>query len=306
MIKILTNDGIEKSAALKLEAMGYQVDESHYDGDGLKEAVQHVDVLTVRSATKVTREIIDAAMKTGKLKLIIRGGVGIDNIDADYARSKGIAVSNTPNASSASVAELVIGHLFSLARHIGIANVTMRNGEWNKKHYQGIELAGKTIGLIGSGRIAQETAKKAGALGMKVIYTNRTGAKDCLSEHEFYALDDLLKQSDFISIHIPFIKGNKPLIGAKEFNLMKDGVYIINTARGGIIEEKALMQAIESGKVAGAALDVFEEEPTANAELWGCAKLSVTPHIGGSTKEAQQRIGDEVAAIIGQFFNKGE
>ena len=304
MIKILTNDGIEKSASEKLKSMGFAVDENHLEKEDLKSAVQHIDVLTVRSASKVTKEIIDAAMITGKLKLIIRGGVGIDNIDADYARKNGIIVANTPNASSASVAEIVIGHMFSMARYIGISNVTMRKGEWNKKQYEGIELAGKTLGLIGSGRIAQETARIANAIGMKIIYTNRTGAKECLLNYSYYDLPDLLKKSDFISLHIPFSKGEKPLIGAKELAEMKDGVFIINTARGGIVDERALLAAIESGKVAGAAIDVFEEEPTTNADLCACSRVSVTPHIGGSTKEAQERIGDEVVAIIGRFFNK--
>lgn len=304
MIKILANDGIGKSAAGKLEEMGYKVDESHFEMEELKEAVRHIDVLTVRSATKVTKDIIDAAKETGNLKLIIRGGVGTDNIDSDYAHENGIVVANTPNASSASVAELVIGHMFSLARSIGISNVTMRKGEWNKKQYMGIEIAGKTLGLIGSGRIAQETAKKASALGMKVIYTNRTGEKDCFSEYNYCELHDLFKESDFISLHMPFKKGSKPLISAEEFALMKEGVFIINTARGGIIDEKALLEAIKSCKVSGAALDVFEEEPRINEELCACPKVSVTPHIGGSTIEAQERIGGEVVSIIDRFFNK--
>jgi D-3-phosphoglycerate dehydrogenase len=302
MIRILTNDGIEKSAAEKLARMGYEVVEKHADQEALKDMVQTIDVLTVRSATKVTKEIIDAARITGRLKLIIRGGVGIDNIDAVYARQHGIVVANTPNANSASVAELVMGHLFSLARHIGISNVTMRNGEWNKKQYMGIEIGGKTLGLIGSGRIAQETAKRADALGMTIIYTNRTGPKECFSTYKYYDLPELLKQSDFISIHMPFVKGMAPLIGTEEFELMKDGVFIVNTARGGIINEKALLKAIDSGKVAGAALDVFEEEPTTNKDLCACAKISMTPHIGGATKEAQERIGTEVVSIIEAFF----
>ncbi len=302
MVNILANDGIEKKAGAKLMAMGCEVDERHFEKEELKEAVKSVDVLTVRSASKITREIIDAAMITGRLKLIIRGGVGIDNIDAEYARKMGITVANTPKASSASVAELVIGHMFSMARHIGISNVTMRNGEWNKKQYQGIEIAGKTLGLIGSGRIAQETAKKANALGMKVIYTNRTGPKEGFSDYSYCGLEDLFKESDFISIHVPFTKGDKSLIGAEEFALMKEGVFIINTARGGVINEKALLDALKSGKVAGAAIDVFEQEPTINEELCACANISVTPHIGGATIEAQERIGDEVVAIIGKFF----
>lgn len=304
MIRILANDGIEKNAAEVLRRRGFEVNVNHYEKEELKKALEIVDILIVRSATKVTKDIIDAAAAAGKLKLIIRGGVGIDNIDAEYARQNGISVVNTPNASSTSVAELTIGHMFSLARNIGIANVTMREGNWNKKEYEGIELKGKTLGLVGFGRIAQETARIAAALGMNVIYTNRTGEKKDVAGYKYKDMDQLLKESDFISFHIPFSKGDGPLIGAREFALMKDGVFLINTARGGILSENDLLEAIRSGKVGGAAIDVFEEEPTHNAELCRCSRISVTPHIGGSTREAQERIGDEVVAIIDAFAEK--
>ncbi len=290
MIRILTNDGIEKSAYDKLANGGFEVVNLHYDSEELKVKIQDIDVLTVRSATKVTKDIIDAALITGKLKLIIRGGVGIDNIDAIYANKNGITVANTPNASSSSVAELVIGHMFSLARYIGISNVTMRNGEWNKKKYLGTEISGKTLGLIGYGRIAQETARMAIALGMKVIYTNQSGVTKSKLDCEYCDIAKLLGKSDFISLHIPFNEGCKPVI--------------INTARGGLISETALLEALVSGKVAGAALDVFEEEPTNNKDLIACPNVSVTPHIGGSTKEAQERIGDEIVNIINKYFEK--
>jgi D-3-phosphoglycerate dehydrogenase len=304
MIRILTNDGIEKSAYDKLANGGFEVVNLHYDSEELKVKIQDIDVLTVRSATKVTKDIIDAALITGKLKLIIRGGVGIDNIDAIYANKNGITVANTPNASSSSVAELVIGHMFSLARYIGISNVTMRNGEWNKKKYLGTEISGKTLGLIGYGRIAQETARMAIALGMKVIYTNQSGVTKSKLDCEYCDIAKLLGKSDFISLHIPFNEGCKPVISTEEVALMKDGVYIINTARGGLISETALLEALVSGKVAGAALDVFEEEPTNNKDLIACPNVSVTPHIGGSTKEAQERIGDEIVNIINKYFEK--
>lgn len=301
MIRIHANDGIEKSAANDLKSRGFEIDERHFEKDDLKKVIQTIDVLIVRSATKVTKDLIDAARETGQLKLIIRGGVGIDNIDVEYACQNGIKVANTPNSSSVSVAELAIGHMFSLARNIGIANVTMREGKWNKKEYEGIELKGKTLGLIGFGRVAQETARIASALGMNVIYTNRSGKADAAAGYERKDMEQLLKESDFISLHIPFAKGDKPLIGANEFELMKGGAFLINTSRGGIISEKDLLEAVNSGKIGGAAIDVFEEEPTHFIELCRCDRISVTPHIGGSTKEAQERIGNEIVSIINEF-----
>lgn len=302
MKRILVTDGMEKSAVDKLKSYGYEVVEQFYEPEELGRQLQNFDAVVVRSATKVRQPIIDAAMETGRLKLIIRGGVGVDNIDVDYARSKGITVANTPNASSASVAELAIGHMFCLARYIHIANHTMRLGKWNKKQYEGIELAGKTLGLIGFGRIARETAKRAHALGMKVVYTNRSGVKEGFDDYKYLPMDELLAVSDFISIHIPGSKDKKPLIGEAEFAKMKDGVFIINTARGGVVCENALLAALDSGKVAGAALDVFEEEPTKNERIYTHEKISLTPHIGASTIEAQERIGEEVVQIILNHF----
>lgn len=304
MYRVLATDGMAKSAVAKLQEMGYEVVQEFYEPDVLAEKVKEFDVLVVRSATKVRVPVIDAAAEAGRLKIIIRGGVGVDNIDVDYARSKGIAVANTPNASSASVAELAIGHMFSLARYIGIANVTMREGKWEKKAYKGIELAGKTLGIIGIGRIAKEMAKKATALGMHVIYTNRSGPKPENSAYERVEMDELLAKSDFITLHLPVEKGAPPLIDAEKIGKMKDGVFFINTARGALVDEDALCDALDSGKIAGAGIDVYQEEPTKNQRLIQHPKVSVTPHVGGSTKEAQNRIGEEIIQHIIATFGE--
>ena len=299
MIRVLTNDGLQQGAIEKLNSLGFEVVNNHYDKDVLGATLKEFDVLVIRSATKVTADILDQA-KGGKLKLIIRAGVGIDNIDVAHAKEVGVVVKNTPNASSDSVAELALGHMFALARFIAISNCTMRNGEWNKKKYEGIELGGKTLGIVGMGRIGRSLAKKAEALGMKVIYNDMFGKQENLS-YDFFEFDDLLKSSDFISLHVPYDKEKGSLIGKAQFDLMKDGVYLINCARGKVVEEAALLEALDNGKVAGAGIDVFEQEPTKNEILVNHPKVSVTPHIGAATKEAQERIGEEVVTTIAEF-----
>lgn len=302
-LKILANDGMDKSAVDALVAQGHLVDTTHYDGEALVEQLRDSDVVVIRSATKIRKDLIDQ-VKDSRLKLMIRAGVGIDNIDHEYAAEHGFTVKNTPNSSSAAVAELAIGHMFSLARFIHISNVTMRNGEWNKNKYSGIELNSKTLGLIGMGRISYEVAIRAKALGMKVIYTNRSGRVSAYDgQFEYYELNDLLKMADFISLHIPFDKKTGATIKKEQFDLMKDGVYLINTARGGVVCEADLLDALNSGKVAGAGIDVFEEEPTKNQALIDHPRVSATPHIGASTSEAQERIGDETIAVIRAHFN---
>ena len=298
MLKILVTDGMDEEAVRQLKDMGYEVVEQFFETEELKEQIKKFNVIIVRSATKIRKEIIDSAVETGNLRLIIRGGVGLDNIDVTYAKSKEIEVKNTPEANSLAVAELALGHMFSLARFIGISNVTMREEKWNKKKYTGIELCGKTLGIIGFGRIGKELAKKAYALGMRIIYNDILGSIAEMSEYTFVSLDELLANSDFISLHVPGNKDKSPLIGKSEFSKMKDGIYLINCARGSVIDEKALLEALNSGKVAGAGLDVFAEEPTSNFDLVKHEKVSVTPHIGGSTKEAQKRIGAEIVSII--------
>ncbi len=301
MKKILVTDGMEKEALASLRAKGYEVTEKFLEPEDLANHIGAFDAIVVRSATKVRQPIIDEAKK-GNLKLIIRGGVGVDNIDVAYAEANGIAVRNTPRASTASVAELALAHMFSLARFVGISNYTMRCGEWNKKKYEGVELAGKTLGIIGFGRIGRELASKAHALGMKIVATDVMKVENAPDYAEITTFEDVLKKADFISLHVPMPKDKKPVITAKEIALMKDGAFIINAARGGIIDEEALCDALDSGKLSGAGLDVFAEEPCKNERLLKNPKVSATPHIGGSTKEAQTRIGREIVDIIEGFF----
>lgn len=298
MLKILATDGLDKSAIKELEDLGHKVDIQFYEVEDLKTVLKEYDVLIVRSATKIRVPVIDA-VKGSNLKLIIRAGVGIDNIDHAYAKENGIMVSNTPNSNSASVAELVIGHMFSLARFIYIANVTMKNGEWNKKNYTGIELNGKTLGLVGFGKIAKLAAEKAAALGMNVIYYKRSGAVEGCP-YTYVPFDELLSTSDFISLHIPSTP--EPIINKDTLSKMKKSAYLINTARGNAISETDLVNALNEGVIAGAALDVFCEEPTKNEDILNHPKISLTPHVGASTKEAQERVGGEVVEVIKNFF----
>lgn len=302
MYRVLVTDGMEKSGIEKLKSLGFEVVEQFYEKEVLGDALKDFDALVVRSATKVRQPIIDKAAEAGRLKLVIRGGVGVDNIDVDYAEDKGISVTNTPNASSASVAELTIAHMFAVARFVALANVTMRAGKWDKKHYEGIELNGKTLGLVGFGRISREVAKRAYALGMKIIYTDLMGKAEGFDDYQYAEFEEVIAKADFLSLHVPYSKERGSLIGKEQFAAMKDGVYLINCARGGVVCEEALLEALNSGKVAGAGVDVFEEEPTHNEALVNHPKVSVTPHIGAATLEAQARIGEEIVTIIQEFF----
>ncbi|MEY8001549.1 D-2-hydroxyacid dehydrogenase [Clostridium sp. Mt-5] len=299
-MRILVSDGMEKDAFDKLIAKGYDVLDKHFEDEELKQKIKEFDIIIVRSATKIRKPLIDAA-KNGKLKLIIRGGVGVDNIDVDYAAQNGIMVKNTPNASTISVAELTLAHMFAISRYVNISNVTMRNGKWEKKKYKGVELYGKTLGLIGFGRIAKEVAKRAYAMGMNIIYYDKLGMAKGYNNYEFCEFQALLMKADYISLHIPFDKKQGAVIGEKELDMMRDGVYIINCARGGVIDEKALIDGLNGGKVAGVGIDVFENEPEPCRELVNNDRVSVTPHIGGSTVEAQKRIGMEIVNIIDKY-----
>ncbi len=301
MLKILANDGMDKSGIKQLLDLGHEVTTDYLEGDALIQRLKEVDVLVVRSKTKVREALIDQ-VAGGTLKLVIRAGVGIDNIDHEYAESKGIAVRNTPNSSSASVAELAIGHMFTLARHLHMANVTMRDGKWLKNDFAGIELGGKTLGLIGFGRIARETGIRARALGMNVVYYDLMGAAEGMDGYAYLPFEEVLKTADFVSLHIPFFAEKGATIGEAEFAIMKDGAYLINCARGGVVDETALLKALDSGKITAAALDVFEEEPTKNQAIFTHPKISLTPHIGASTAEAQERIGQETIDVIVKFF----
>ncbi len=302
MPRILVSDAIDKKSLDEISKMGIELTVQHYDIETLKEKIKEYDGIIVRSATKVRKELIDAAMETGQLKLIVRAGVGLDNVDAAYAAEKGITVRNTPDSSKVAVAELAIAQMLTIARKLHQANLTMKEGKWLKNDYQGVQIEGKTLGLIGFGRIAQTMAKKATGLGMKVVYNTRSGKVEGNEAFQYVSKEELLKTSDFISLHIPYDKAAGAVLGEKEFEMMKDGVYLINSARGGVVCEKSLLQALDSGKVAAAALDVFEEEPTKNEAILKHDKIMLSPHIGASTYEAQEAIGEEIVKIVKDFF----
>lgn len=300
MARILLNDGLDAAAVQALKDLGHDVDTTHYEGDELNAQLQAADAVVIRSATKLREPNLQAALSTGRLKLIIRGGVGIDNIDHVFARANGLEVRNTPTASSASVAELALAHMFAVSRFIAHSNVTMRQGEWNKKQYKGVELGGAVLGIIGIGRIGQELGKRALALGMNVLYTDLPGVLWEQAGATRVELDELLAKSDYLSLHVPFDKAKGALLGAAQFAAMKKGMRLVNCSRGGVVDEAALLEALNSGQVAGAGIDVYAEEPTKNLELVNHPQVSVTPHIGAETKQAQTRIGAEVVAILNE------
>ena len=301
-MRILVTDGMDKTAMAQLREMGHEVVEQFYEPDQLGAALKDFDAVVVRSKTKVRANHIDEA-KGGKLKLIIRGGVGVDNIDVKYAEEAGITVKNTPRASSESVAELAMAHMFSCSRYISIAGHSMREGKWEKKAYgKGVELSGKTLGIIGFGRIGQKLGAMAKAMGMTVIafdIYHVPGIEEQLGM-KYVEMDELFAQADFISLHTPAIDG-KPLICAENIAKMKDGVIFVNTSRGNNVDETALLEALNSGKVRAAGLDVYAEEPSVNAALYSHPNVSCTPHIGAATVEAQKRIGMEIVDIVRGF-----
>ena len=300
-MRILITDGMDKGAIAQLREMGHDVVEQFYEPEELGAALKDFDACVVRSKTKVRANHIDEA-KEGKLKLIIRGGVGVDNIDVKHAEECGITVRNTPNASSQSVAEMAMAHMFACARYVSIAGHTMREDKWEKKTYgKGIELQGKTLGIIGFGRIGQHLGVMAKAIGMDVIVYSRHRHEDVekATGCKYVDLEEIFAKSDFISLNAPAMDG--PVITRENLAKMKDGVCIVNTSRGANIDEDALLEGLNSGKVWAAGLDVWAAEPTANHELYSHPMVSCTPHIGAATKEAQKRIGGEVVEIIKNF-----
>ncbi|NQY08568.1 MAG: D-2-hydroxyacid dehydrogenase [Flavobacteriales bacterium] len=318
-MKVLANDGISPEGESALKAAGFDIITENVSQDQLIDNINSNDIaaLLVRSATTVREDLINACPG---LKLIGRGGVGMDNIDVEYARGKGIEVINTPASSSQSVAELVFGHIFSLARSINSSNAkmpTVGDTEFKalKKAYgKGVELRGRQIGIIGFGRIGQSVAKYALGCGMSVVaydpYMDSAditlqiaGADDVTVTIKTTDFDSLIATSDVITFHVPMPADGKPLINTAEMEKMKDGAILINAARGGVINEADLIAALDSGKIGGAGLDVFENEPTPRMDLVGHSKVSATPHIGAATGEAQARIGTELAEKISAFFN---
>jgi D-3-phosphoglycerate dehydrogenase len=311
-MKVLANDGIAQSGIRVLEEAGFEVITTKVAQEQLENYInQHqVDVILVRSATVVRKELIDACPS---IKIIGRGGVGMDNIDVEYARSKGLHVINTPAASSASVAELVFAHLFGGVRFLYDANRNMpldgerKFKELKKNYAAGRELRGKTLGVIGFGRIGQAVARIALGCGMRVMASDKFIDKASITLEFFdgraldftvetQPLEEVLKESDFITLHVPAQK--EYVIGKQQIDLMKDGAGIVNAARGGVIDERVLVEALESGKLAFAALDTFESEPTPAVKVLMNERVSLSPHIGAATKEAQERIGTELASQI--------
>ena len=311
-MKVLANDGLDQSGIDGLQKAGFEVITTKVPQEELINYINEnqVRTLLVRSATKVRKDIIDACPS---LKIIGRGGVGMDNIDVEYAREKGINVINTPAASSASVAELVFAHLFSGCRFLTDSNRKMpvegdiKFAELKKAYTKGVELRGKTIGIIGFGRIGQEVAKMALGLGMRVLAVDNNTEKVTVKVEFFngqsvdfeiktQSKEEVLKEADFVTLHVPAQK--EFVIGQKEFDLMKNGAALVNCARGGVVDEEALLKALDSGKLAFAGLDVFINEPTPAKSILSHPKISLTPHTGASTNEAQDRIGISLAEQI--------
>jgi D-3-phosphoglycerate dehydrogenase len=320
MIKILANDGIDANGKKILEDAGFTVITEKIAQENLLTELNNFDAILVRSATKVRKELIDACPN---LKLVGRGGVGMDNIDVEYAKNKSIKVINTPASSSVSVAELVFAHIFSAARLIQITNRVMPtegNTKFNdlkKVASNGIELQGKTMGIFGFGRIGQEVAKMAIGLGMHVLafdpYVDKVdislnlpalGQNNSRIKVTINTVSDesVLTHADFITFHLPFNEGDKPIVDGAKMAKMKRGVGLVNCSRGGVISESDLLAALNSGQVGFAGLDVFEKEPPVNMDILKHDNVSLSPHIGGSTKEAQNRIGIELAEKVIEFF----
>lgn len=309
MWNILANDGMAQDGIDQLKALGHEVSTEKIAQEDLANHIDDYDVIIVRSATQVRKDLID---QMNRMKLIIRAGVGLDNIDVEAARAKGIEVSNTPEASSRSVAELAFAHAIGMARFLPQANRDMpQEGQSNfkslKKAYsKGIEMEGKTMGIVGFGRIGRELAKMSLGAGMRVIAHDPWSKDNELQitlmdqtiavEIPLVSKEEILQKSDFISVHTP--KLDEPTIGAKEINQCKKGVFLINTSRGGVIDEEALKEALDQGQVGGCALDVFENEPSPDEGLLNKKELSLTPHIGASTKEAQNNIGKIIVNLV--------
>jgi D-3-phosphoglycerate dehydrogenase len=295
MGRVLVADAIEESAMAKIKAAGLEVVVRNKDTDGpIEEQIKGFDCVVVRSATKITKEVIDAS---DCLKLVVRAGVGLDNVDKEAANERGIVVQNTPEAPTVSVAEMVFAMMFAMARKVTQADSSMKDERWEKKKLTGTELWNKTLGIIGYGRIGCEVAERAKAFGMRVCaYDVLDIGQICMEmgteKTEFL---DLIKRADYITIHVPLVPQTKGMFGEKEFVLMKKTAFLVNTARGGVVDEKALLNALNEGEIAGAALDVFENEPPLDWKLVKHPRLVATPHLASSTEEAQVRVGELTA-----------
>jgi D-3-phosphoglycerate dehydrogenase len=304
MARILVCDPIAPDAVEAMRSAGHEVVEKPgMTPEQLLDVIPGFTAMVVRSATKVTRPVLEKA--AGSLKLVIRGGVGMDNIDAAAAKEFGVDIMNTPGASSIAVAELAMAHLLACCRFLGRADRTCKEGKWEKKTFsKGLELWNATLGLVGFGRIAREVAKRALAFEMKVVFYDPYVENTNGMPVRKVDLETLCRNSDFISMHIPFSPETKHLLGAPQFAMMKNNVVFVNCARGGVVNEPALLDAIKAGKVFGAGLDVFEQEPPADTSLISAEQVIATPHIGAGTEGATARVGGEVAKIVSEYFKK--
>jgi D-3-phosphoglycerate dehydrogenase len=301
-MKVLICDKTEKEYIEQMRAAGLTVDvRDDITPEELPNVLPAYDGMVVRSRTKVRQPLLEVCPN---LKVIVRGGAGLDTIDVDFAKSKGITVMNTPLANSASVAELAIGYMLMMARSLYRATASVKAEKWDKKSFDGDEIGGKTLGLIGVGNIGQEVAIRATVMGMTVIGYDPYVKE--IARIKLVTLDELLAQADYISLHLPKTKESAGMIGAEQFGKMKKGVRIVNCARGGIVDENALYEALTNGTVAGAALDVFAEEPPTDWKLLKLDNVIGSPHIGAATKEAQARVGAEVADKLIAFSKNGK
>ncbi len=302
MVKLLISDPIAEEGIEKLEDAGFDLDHKYdLSAEELKKEIGKYEGIVVRSATKLRAPILDEA---DNLEIVVRAGVGLDNIDLDHADELGIKVQNTPEASSNSVAELALGHMFSLARDIPRGTATLKESKWVKSELKGTELAGKTLGVIGAGRIGSLVAQKGTALGMDALGYDKYVDEAPVEEIEMVELDELLSSSDYVTLHIPFIESEGATIGEAELRKMKESACLINCARGGVVDEDALAKALENDWIAGAGVDVFTEEPPENEDLLKFDNISLTPHLGASTVEAQRRVGTQTADELMDFFGK--
>ena len=300
-MKIIICDKTENEYIEQMRAAGLTVDvRDDITPEQLVTELPNYDGMVVRSRTKVRKDLIDVCLN---LKVIVRGGAGLDTIDHEYAKEKGIAVMNTPLANSKSVAELAIGYMLMMARSLYAASASIKAEKWEKKAFTGVEIGGKTLGLIGIGNIGKEVAKRAVAMEMTVVAYDPF-VKEAPAGIKLVSLDELLAQADYISLHLPKTKESTGMISTDQFAKMKNGVRIVNCARGGIVDESALYEALTSGKVAGAALDVFAEDPPTDWKLAKLDNVIASPHIGAATKEAQARVGAEVAEKLIAFSKK--
>ncbi|HVL47139.1 MAG TPA: hydroxyacid dehydrogenase [Candidatus Thermoplasmatota archaeon] len=299
-MRVLVSDPLAKEGVDALRAAGHDVEEKKLSPEELVAAIGDYEALVIRSETKVTRAVLEAAQR---LKVVGRAGVGVDNVDLAAAKERGVAVVNAPLAATNAVAELTIGRMLDLARHLAPSDASMRQGEWQKKAFMGSELSGKTLGLVGVGRIGSRVAEIAKAFGMRVVFYDPYVPEGRGPGDRFTRVEDLVARADYVSLHVPLTPETKHLVNAKLLAQFRKGARLLNMSRGGIVDENALAEAVKSGHLAGAALDVFETEPLPkDSPLLGIREIRLAPHVGASTREAQDRAGRDVAEQVNKVL----